>query len=142
MRNLLLVVGVLLLLVQPFVNADSGGYGMGQQKGMGMESPGGMGKDNGGMMAAPASVVITTPADHATLTHNQRVTVTFHANPGTEGDHVHIYLDGKRVAVLLQLDGVYDLGPLPSGKHEIGVQLSTADHQELGIGKTVTVDVK
>lgn len=43
--------------------------------------------------------------------------------------HAHVYVDGEMRGMVFS--SPHDLGPLPPGRHEIWVQLSTADHRTL-----------
>jgi hypothetical protein len=124
------IAGAALLLALSPVLAESGmGYGKSMDKA-------------GDMGMGPASVMISTPADGAMLPQKQPVMVSYEAVTGPKGDHVHIYVDGERVAVLRQLSGEHNLGMLKPGMHKIGVEIVTNAHQHIGVGKEISVDVR
>lgn len=131
MNKLLLVAGLGIVVFMSGLLAEYGGMGHGEQ-------PMASDKDVG---ASQASVMISSPADGAVLAANQPVKVSYQANPGPKGDHVHLYLDGERTAVLRQLTGDYELGMLKPGKHKISVEIVTKDHHHIGVGKEITVEV-
>jgi hypothetical protein len=123
------IAGAALLLALSPALADSG---MGYGKSM----------DKAGDMGMVASVMISAPADGAMLPQKQPVTVSYEAVTGPKGDHVHIYVDGERVAVLRQLSGEHNLGVLKPGMHKISVEIVTNAHQHIGVGKEISVDVR
>lgn len=129
MRYTGLIAGAAMLLALAPVLADSG---MGYGKSM----------DKGGDMGMGASVMISAPADGAMLPQKQPVMVSYEAVTGPKGDHVHIYVDGERVAVLRQLSGEHNLGVLKPGMHKIGIEIVTNAHQHIGVGKEISVDVR
>lgn len=92
-------------------------------------------------MAEPA-VMISAPSDGAVVTANQPVMVSYHAVTGPKGDHVHLYVDGERVAVLRQLAGDYELKMLTPGMHKISIQIVNKEHQHIGAGKEISVEAR
>ena len=135
MQKLSVIVGLGMLLVISGAQAESDGMGYG----MDTKKPVAKGQEMG---MAQAAVVISAPADGAVLPANQPVKVSFQATPGPKGDHVHIIVDGERVAVLHQLSGDYELKKLSPGSHKISVQISTKDHQLIGVGKEISVEAR
>lgn len=133
MNKLLMIVGLGTLMAMSGWQAAAAGMDYGMDKPMAQEKEMGM---------SQASVVISSPADGAMLTANQAVKVSYQAKTGPKGDHVHLYLDGERTAVLRQLAGDYELGMLKPGKHKISVEIVTKDHQHIGVGKEISVEVQ
>jgi hypothetical protein len=54
--------------------------------------------------------------------------------------HVHLYLDGKKVAKIFEPQ--YVLKDLPSGHHEVVVELAHNNHESYGVKKSLHVTVK
>lgn len=129
-RLVLVVAAGALLLVTGVQAAD---YGMGSSK------PMAKGEEMG---AAQAAVVISAPADGAVVAANQPVKVSYQATTGPKGDHVHLYVDGERVAVLKQLAGDYELKMLSPGKHKINIEIVTKEHKHIGVGKEISVEAR
>lgn len=129
MQRFMLAVGMIMLMALPPLQAEPGGMGYG-------------GYGTRGQEAAPAAVTISAPVDGAVVAPDERIMVSYKAVPGPNGDHVHVYVDGKRVAVLQQLAGDYELGILAPGTHQISVQIVTNAHQHIGVGQNVSVEVR
>lgn len=85
------------------------------------------------VLAADAKVVISSPAEGAKISPTSKIEVAFEATPGANGDHVHLYVDdGKDAVVLRTLKGNHTLKPLAPGKHGICVRLVNKGHAEVG----------
>ncbi|GED66477.1 hypothetical protein BRE01_01790 [Brevibacillus reuszeri] len=54
--------------------------------------------------------------------------------------HVHLYLDGKKVAKVFE--PTYVLKDLPSGKHEVMVELAHNNHESYGVSERFSIEVK
>lgn len=53
--------------------------------------------------------------------------------------HVHLYLDGKKVAKVFESS--YVLKDIPSGKHEVMVELAHNNHESYGVSERFSVEV-
>lgn len=128
MERFILAMGMVLLMALPPLQAEYGGsYG---------KSPAGT------AATGEAAVTISAPADGAVVAPTERVTLSYQATPGAQGDHVHLYVNGKRIAVLQQLAGDYELGTLPPGMHQISVQIVNRAHQHIGVGQDIGIEVR
>ena len=94
-----------------------------------------------GVMAAEPSVTITAPADGATLDAMEQNRITYDVAPGPKGDHTHLYVDGKEVAILRELKGSRTLGSLAPGKHAICIKVVNKAHTPIDLEKCVKVSV-
>lgn len=94
------------------------------------------------VQAADGTVTIVSPADNATLDAKAENRIGYEVVPGPAGDHSHLYLDGKEVAVLRQLKGSHVLGSLAPGAHEICVKVVNKGHAPIGIEKCIKVKVQ
>ncbi|MGG1660190.1 hypothetical protein [Brevibacillus sp. NRS-1366] len=54
--------------------------------------------------------------------------------------HVHLYLDGKKVAKVFE--PTYVLKDIPDGKHEVMVELAHNNHESYGVSERFSIDVK
>lgn len=93
------------------------------------------------MALAQGSVTIQSPADGATLDALDENRMVYEFDPGPRGDHVHVYVDNKEVALLRQKKGSFLFETLSTGKHDLCVKVVNKAHVPIGIGKCVQVTV-
>lgn len=93
------------------------------------------------LMAADASVTITAPADGAKLDAMEQNKIVYDVVPGPKGDHTHLYVDGKEVAILRKLKGSHTLASLAPGKHAICIKVVNKAHTPIGVEKCIKVSV-
>ena len=89
--------------------------------------------------AADGSITISSPANGATVSAKDKVPVTYSATLGSNGDHLHLYLDGKRVDVLREIKGSADLDALSVGKHHVCLTVNTSSHAPTGVETCVDI---
>lgn len=92
-------------------------------------------------LAQEASVKISSPADGATLDAMDQNKVVYEVVAGPRGDHTHLYVDGKEVAVLRQLKGSYAMETPAPGKHVICIKVVNKGHTPIGAEQCVKVSV-
>ncbi len=97
---------------------------------------------SGSAFAAAGKITISAPADKATVGQNDDVEITYAATLGPNGDHLHLYLDNKRIDVLHQLNGKADVGLIPLGDHKICLAENTSSHVPTGVETCITVTSK
>jgi hypothetical protein len=85
---------------------------------------------------------ITAPADGATLDALDENRLVYEVEPGPRGDHVHLYVDDKEVAILRKLKGSTLLELPAAGKHSLCVKVVNKAHVPVGIEQCVQVTVK
>lgn len=90
---------------------------------------------------AQGSVRILSPANGATLDALDENRLTYEAELGPRGDHVHVYIDNKEVGILRKLKGSYLLESMAAGKHSLCVKVVNKAHVPIGIGQCVDVTV-
>ena len=90
---------------------------------------------------AQGSVTIQSPKDGATLDALDENRLLYEFDPGPRGDHVHVYVDNKEVALLRQKKGSFLFESLSTGKHDLCVKVVNKAHVPIGIGKCVQVTV-
>lgn len=90
---------------------------------------------------AQGSVTIKSPVEGATLDALDENRMVYEFSPGPRGDHVHVYIDNKEVALLRQRKGSYLLETLSTGKHDLCIKVVNKAHVPIGIGKCVQVTV-
>jgi hypothetical protein len=96
----------------------------------------------GAALAAMGSVSISAPAKGATLDAAGRHAITYAVDPGPQGDHVHLYDNGRQTAIVRKLKGSHDLGTLEQGPHELCIKVVTAAHVPTGVQDCVEVKVQ
>lgn len=87
-------------------------------------------------------VLITSPEDGATLDALDEIRLVYEVDPGPRGDHAHLYVDNKEVAILRKLKGSYLLETLSSGTRSLCVKVVNKAHVPIGIGQCIQVTVK
>ena len=92
--------------------------------------------------AASGKVTITSPADGAMVGSNSKIMMSYEATSGSDGDHLHLYVDGKRVDVINQMKGTTEVSVLPPGKHHICLTVNTKGHMPIGAEGCVDVTSK
>jgi hypothetical protein len=90
-------------------------------------------------LADTGKITISSPADNATVSQHSDVAITYEAVLGDDGDHLHLYLDDKRVDVVRALQGTASVGMLPAGKHRICLVVNTKSHVSTGVQGCVDV---
>lgn len=92
--------------------------------------------------AADGSVTILSPAEGARLDVMGENRISFEVDPGPRGDHVHLYVDAREVAVLRQLKGDYALPSLVAGPRDVCIKVVNKGHTPIGVEKCVRVTVE
>ncbi|MBU0622893.1 MAG: emp24/gp25L/p24 family protein [Gammaproteobacteria bacterium] len=93
----------------------------------------------GQTLAADGNITINSPANGALVSADSKVSVNYEAMLGPKGDHMHLYVDGKRIEVLRQLKGNFELDALNPGKHKICLTENTKWHMSTGMENCVEV---
>ncbi len=86
---------------------------------------------SGSAFADPGTVKIDSVSPDMPYA-SDKITLKYEATAGTEGDHLHLNVDGKRVDVIRQMMGTTELGPLPSGTHHVCLAVNTKAHVPTG----------
>ena len=94
----------------------------------------------GSALAAEGKVTISSVMPKEPYAQD-KITLTYDAVPGPDGDHLHLNVDGKRIDVIHQLKGTTTFGPLPSGKHHVCLAVNTAGHTPTGVEGCVDITV-
>lgn len=100
------------------------------------------------LMAAPVAglaqgkALIISPADGATLDGMDENRVTYEVAYGPRGDHAHLYVDNKEVAILRKNKGSYLLETPSPGKHSLCVKVVNKAHVPIGIEHCIEIMVK
>ena len=89
--------------------------------------------------AASGKITITSPTEGAMVGSGEKIKLSYEVDPGPEGDHTHLNVDGKRVDVLRQLKGTTEIDPLAPGKHQICIVVNTRGHVPTGVEKCVNI---
>ena len=94
---------------------------------------------SGSALAAEGKVTIASPANGATFGPHDNVELSYEAVPGSDGDHLHLNLDGKRVDVIRPMKGKASVGMLDPGKHHICLAVNTKGHVPTGAEACIDV---
>lgn len=89
--------------------------------------------------AADGKVTILSPADGAVVSTKDKVTISYEAEMGSKGNHLHLYLDGRRVEVLRQAKGTADMSVPMAGKHEVCLEIETSWHFSTDVKQCIHV---
>lgn len=93
-------------------------------------------------VAQTGSVRIDSPANGARLDAFEQNEIRYEVIPGPKADHVHLYVDGKEVAILRQLKGSHTLETLSPGQRELCIKVVNKAHVPIGVEQCVTVQVE
>lgn len=94
------------------------------------------------VFADEASVTIFSPVDGARLSLSAPAKIDYEVMPGPQGDHTHLYVDGKQAAVLRPLKGTHTLEPLMPGMHDICIRIVNKGHTPIGVQRCIKVSVE
>lgn len=90
--------------------------------------------------AAASKIEISSPADGVKLDAKTNTQLDYNITLGEdEGDHAHIYVDERRVAMLRQIKGNFVLFPLDPGAHEICIKVVNSTHMPNGVSRCIKV---
>lgn len=92
--------------------------------------------------AGEAYVKIISPADGARLDAMDLSKLVYEVGAGPKSSHVHVYVDGKEVGILRQLEGSYALESLSPGQRSLCVKVVNRAHVPIGIEQCVKVKVE
>lgn len=96
---------------------------------------------SGSVAAADGAVKILSPAAGARLDAMAENRIAYEVVPGPRGDHTHLYVDGREVAVLRRLSGSQPLETLAPGPRELCIKVVNKAHVPIGIEQCVKVTV-
>lgn len=94
---------------------------------------------SGSAYADAGKVTIMSPANGAMVSSHDKVMLNYAADPGPNGDHLHLNVDGKRVDVIHQLKGSAEVDPLSPGKHHLCLAVNTRAHVPTGVEGCIDV---
>lgn len=92
--------------------------------------------------AEDGSVKILAPLAGAKLDAMADHRIAYEVVPGPRGDHTHLYVDGREVAVLRELKGSRPLETLAPGTRELCIKVVNKAHVPIGIEQCVKVRVE
>ncbi|MEO8331613.1 MAG: hypothetical protein ABI479_04215 [Gallionella sp.] len=89
-----------------------------------------------------ASIVdISAPADGTRVDAKAQIKLDYEITLVGEGDHAHVYVDDRRIAMLRQMKGNYMIFPLDPGIREICIKIVNSNHTPIGVTRCVKVTV-
>jgi len=93
-------------------------------------------------VAAESKIDISSPLDGAKLDAMEQTKLVYNIIPGGDGDHIHVYVDGKETALLRQLKGSHTLESLTPGNREICIKVVNKNHTPIGVDRCIKVTVE
>ena len=87
-------------------------------------------------------VTIFSPEDGAKLSVLEENLISYRVDPGPQGDHVHLYDNGREIAVIRHLEGSYSLGSVGMGAREVCIKVVNRAHVPIGIESCVNVVIE
>lgn len=91
--------------------------------------------------AEEEKVTIMSPVDGAMLAGAGPHQLQYDVASVQNGDHVHVYVDGKEMGVLRVLKGSYQLEGMAPGERNICIKVVNKAHTPIGVEDCVKVSV-
>jgi len=92
-------------------------------------------------LSRASEVDISVPPDGAKIDAKAEIKLVYGITLGGEGDHAHLYVDDRRIAMLRQMKGSYMIFPLDPGIREICIKVVNSNHTPIGVSRCVKVTV-
>lgn len=92
--------------------------------------------------AANGKITISAPANGAVVMAGAKIKLSYEADTGYDGDHLHLNVDGKRADVIRQLKGTIEIDGLAPGKHRLCLLVNTKGHVPTGPESCIEVTAK
>ncbi len=90
-----------------------------------------------------SSVKIFSPADGSQLDAGEEYSLDYAVElKGSQDDHFHVWIDGKRGGPVHALKGSYTLPSLSLGEHEIAIKIVDKGHVPTGPQQSIRVTAK
>jgi len=90
---------------------------------------------------AESKVDIFAPADGDRIEAKAQIKLDYDIVLGGEGDHAHLYVDDRRIAMLRKMKDSYMIFPLETGVHEICIKVVNGNHTPIGVTRCIKVTV-
>jgi hypothetical protein len=90
---------------------------------------------------AGSRVDISAPADGARIDAKAQIKLDYDIALGGEGDHAHLYVDDRRIAMLRKMKDSYMIFPLDPGIREICIKVVNSNHTPIGVNRCIKVTV-
>lgn len=93
-------------------------------------------------LAENGKIVISSPSEGAIVAAGTRIKLSYEADAGPQGDHLHLNVDGRRMDVIRQLKGSVEIDGLAPGKHRLCLLVNTKGHVPVGPETCINVTAK
>lgn len=93
-------------------------------------------------VAAESKIDISAPKDGAKLDAMEQNKLDYNITLASDGDHIHVYVDGKETSVLRQLKGSHTMESMAPGMHEICIKIVNKNHTPIGVERCIKVEVQ
>ena len=84
-------------------------------------------------------VRITAPEDGAHIAAGEPIELHYEIDRGRQGDHVHVYVDGREIATLHRPQGEYLIKKVAAGEREICIKVVNRAHTPIGLEDCIQV---
>jgi hypothetical protein len=92
--------------------------------------------------AGTSKVDISEPADGTKIDAKAQIKLEYDITLGGDGDHAHLYVDDRRIAMLRRMKGGYMIFPLDPGIREICIKVVNSNHTPIGVSRCLKVTVE
>jgi hypothetical protein len=89
-----------------------------------------------------STITIIRPSDGDRFSSKAEIQVDYDITIGGDGDHAHLYVDDRRLAMLRKMRGSYVVFPQDPGMREICIKVVNGNHTPIGVIKCVKVMVE
>jgi len=93
-------------------------------------------------LATNGKVTISSPTKGEIVKAGTKIKLSYEADAGHEGDHLHLNVDGKRADIIRQMKGTIAIDGLAPGKHRLCLLVNTRGHVQTGAETCVDVTAK
>lgn len=85
---------------------------------------------------------ITYPHDGEKLGAMSKKQIDYEVNPGSQGDHIHLYVGNREAVILRKLAGSHPLESMAPGPHTLCIKVVNKAHTPIGVEQCVKVNVE
>lgn len=89
-----------------------------------------------------SSISISSPSEGDAYDSKSEIQVNYEVTIAGDGDHAHLYVDDRRLAMLRKMKGSYVVFPQDPGIRHICIKVVNSNHTPIGISKCVKVRVE
>lgn len=95
--------------------------------------------------ASSGLILILNPKDGAVVKAGSPSKLTYNVKPGSEGHHLHVYVDNQKPIIERNVTGCpcsLELPALSAGKHTVVIEEARIDHSLTGVHSAIELTAK